>query len=98
MPHGSAKSNATSLEKTAQLVARRLKDAPHPSAAKAAQQDVSAMSSSGVMCDVHSHHVHPSMCDVEQVLNVSGCKRVTDAGVAAVAAACPHLTELDLTR
>jgi len=38
------------------------------------------------------------MCDAEQVLNVSGCKRVTDAGVSAVAAACPHLTELDLTR
>ena len=32
------------------------------------------------------------------VLNLSGCKQVTDAGVAAVARACPRLTHVDLTR
>lgn len=39
-----------------------------------------------------------SSCPALRSVNVSGCKRISDEGVAALAAAWPQLTELDLTR
>ena len=50
------------------------------------------MDTSAQDCNCSTHH----LC--MQVLNVSGCKRITNEGVSAIAAACPNIVDLDLTR
>lgn len=43
-------------------------------------------------------HTLASHCPQLTHLNLSGCKRITDAGVKDVAASCSGLIDVDLTR